>query len=267
MRQTYEGYTHYLPKGFNSCFSNGLLQEIRNSSIGRVCPPVSPDHTLAFLAMAHRPNVVLMNEPLFVWGAAYLSNGASLIRGTATARRFLQDLNMTEDDLCAEVPIKTQGIHNSNCNDLLKLKHTLPENFRGVELDSFHYFLSCRQEFETYYKHTDPQYVDKMTAWHEALDRQPFSIVNRINRCVERDYADIREGTRALWTMRKTKRIASKAITALRCWDAVDKGLETWQSIRMKNLPGQPTHFVDILEAVAWLERYEQKQMSRTAAA
>lgn len=168
LTQPYAIYSAKLPRGLNSCQSRALLDEIKRRN-GRFFLPISPDYTLAFITLAHRSQVVLLNEPLFLWGYGQLSTGGGLYRNSDTRKRFLHDAGLAEDELISEVPIKTNGIHNCICNDLLKLRRQYPEL---PSLDLVSYFLSCRSEIEQWLIPGDPRYAEKMAAWSDALAKQ-----------------------------------------------------------------------------------------------
>ena len=186
LRNPYDTYEHRLPRSLNSCCSSELLREIRASTGGRVCLPVSPDFTMAFLTLVHRAVVVAINEPLFVWGSGALSNGGGVYTGTDTFRRFLRDLNKTEADLYNKVPVKTVGIHNSLCNDLMHLKALVPERFAEINLDLPAYFTVCHDEILEWLAPNDPLYRVKMDAWEQALAMQPQSVQQEVTRATER---------------------------------------------------------------------------------
>jgi len=194
LHNQYDRYHNQLPRGLNSCCSRNLLLEIRASTGGRLCLPIAPDHNLAFLTLLHRASVVLINEPLFVWGSIALSNGMGTYAGTDTFQRFLRDLNKTEADLYDKVPIKTVGIHNMLCNDLLNLKALLPARCANIEIDLPAYFKVCHEEIRDWLPPEDPLYVPKMNAWQEALDRQPNSVREAVLRDIERSESSRPQG-------------------------------------------------------------------------
>jgi len=70
LHNQYERYESQLPRSLNSCCSRDLLTEIRASTGGLLCLPGAPDYNLAFLTLLHRASVVLIKEPLFIWGSA-----------------------------------------------------------------------------------------------------------------------------------------------------------------------------------------------------
>ena len=180
-----ERYSHRLPRGLNCCFSRSLLDELRATTGGRVCLPVAPDYIQAFLALVHRPTVAMINEPLFVWGGLALSNGLGTYDGTGTFQRFMHDLGRTEADLYDLVPVKTVGIHNMICNDLLHLKVQCPDRFSGVVLNLPGYFAVCYEEIQRWLAPANALYEAKTRAWKEALALQPSAVQAEVGQAVE----------------------------------------------------------------------------------
>jgi hypothetical protein len=69
------------------------------------------------------------------------------------------------------------GIHNTVCNDLLKLRY---QHAELPDLDLVSYFLICRKEIDQWLLPDDPIYAEKLTAWAEALAKQPQEIINAV---------------------------------------------------------------------------------------
>lgn len=268
---TYPEYTDYLPKGLNSCCSSALLQEIRISTGGRVCLPVAVDHTLAFLTLAHRSRIVLMHEKLFVWYGSNLSNGVSVARGGETAKSFLRDLRMTEDDLSAEVPIKAVGIHNTVCNDLLRLKRAYPAHCPPLKLDLFYYFIVCRLEIDWFHTPGHHLYEQKVAAWEDALAKQPAALARRVRRSVTQGYPELNQRPRSARIYVMARRVVRKLIRAMHCQDMISPARRVVRALHQQISrvakspePGQassprPAAFADVMEALHWIEAHEQE--------
>ena len=253
LHRPYDEYSDYLPKGLNSCLSSALLQEIRSSTGGHICMPISPDHILAFLALAHRRRVVITNEPLFLWWAPRLSNGGSLMHGGETGQRFLRDIGVIEEDLSSHMPIKAIGIHNSICNDLMRLKRQLPEMFQDVELSLFHYFVVCHLEFSTWFTRDGPLYKQKMQAWNQALDRQSRHLAKLVRRCVRLGYPGFTQGSVLTRVTRKTMRHLAPELVALHGVPALavaKKVLRPWVKRDAHVDGGRWTNILEALEAL-----------------
>lgn len=217
------GYTTYetrLPRSLNSCCARSVLDDVRRTT-GRVFHSVSPDFTFAFLTLALRSEVVAINHPLFVWGFGDLSNGGGSYAQTDTFRRFMRDANLTQDDLMNHVPLKTFTIHNSLCNDLLKLKAIYPDLFADIDLRLKAYFLTCLKEIREFNPTAE-------TDWQDALSLFPD---------VERDiHAELNPYVDPL------RRVWRKVFNSRPVQYALRRHVQSWPS------------FSNILEASRWVE-------------
>ncbi len=70
-----------------------VIDEVRSSPLGRICPPVCPDYTSGCLMLAHTDRIVLVDDALFI--SIGSGNGSSFRRRGPLADRFLRDLGMT----------------------------------------------------------------------------------------------------------------------------------------------------------------------------
>lgn len=238
----YDFYSDCMPKGLNSCHSRKLLEEIKVATGGRIFLPVTPDYNLAFLTLAHRPKVVLLNEPLFVWGFGHLSNGRGIYERSATFSCFLNDAGLEESDMFSQVPIKAAGIHNTICNDLMRLKHAFPHLFRAVNLDLVSYFVVCRKEIREWISPDYPLYTEKISAWEQALAQQEESVQKEV--WLQLSAIPVTWHIK-LWRLAYNSRSGAK----------LRKLLYAFQQRR--RLPPRPKAFRNILDAVKWIEQCE----------
>ena len=263
----YSAYSHRLPRGMNSCFSRRVMDDIRATTGGRVCLPaaVAPDFVQAFLTLMHRSSVVVMNKPLYVWGSTALSNGCGTYDGTDTFRRFLSELGRTEEDLYDRVPIKTIGIHNILCNDLMHLKASLPERFANIQLDVAAYFIVCHAEIGQWLSVSDPLYASKMGAWRAALAGQPSKLRDEVEQKIAAKERRPAEGESEAERFRRMRADYSPGLGDLPWFSK--HGIEN----RLRRMVGTLHHaafrrrrplwvgkFRTPLEAADWLERLEE---------
>lgn len=232
LTEPYNVYSVALPRGLNSCHSRALLDRIKQAE-GRVFLPISPDYTLAFLTLAHCSRVVLLNEPLFLWGYEQFSNGGGLYGNSETFMRCMRDMNLADQELFNEVPIKTTGIHNVVCNDLLKLRRHNAE-LPGLDLPS--YFVVCRREFDERLSPDDPIYAEKIAAWNDALAKQSPEVIAAVNLALdaspERDQV---VWYRTIWRVLYNSAIARGARSRLASRETLPR-------------------FENILQAMSWIE-------------
>ena len=242
LTEEYCVYSECLPRGLNSCCSRSVLEDIKRTS-GRCFLPVAPDYTLAFLTLAHRPRIVQMNESLFVWGYGHLSNGGGLYTNSPYSEQTFREMDLSELDLVKHVPIKTKGIHNLLCNDLMRLKQIYPDHFAGIDLRPIPYFVTCRKEIDQWLSPDHPSYREKVSAWEEALAKQPDDIQTEVRAALTEPSVDLR---RKLWRVFYNSSMATNARRQL--------------AKRRSHFP----KFEDILQATHWIEEAKgEKRVNR----
>ena len=74
-----------------------VIERVKRSPLGRMCPPVCPDYTSGYLMVAHTERIVLLDDSLFV--SCGLGNGSAFRRRGPLADRFMRDLGMSWSDL------------------------------------------------------------------------------------------------------------------------------------------------------------------------
>ena len=143
------GYPKYtpkiIPKLMTSVCHRSVLDAIRSSGAGRVCPPVAPDFTSGFLMLAHSDWVLMMDESLYV--SVGTGNGADFRRKGELAERFVQDLGMTWDELVGLMPSDACFAHALILNDLMRVRELVPGRLGDVEVDRAQYYLGCLNDY------------------------------------------------------------------------------------------------------------------------
>jgi len=135
-----------LPKLMTGVCARAVIEEIRSSRLGRICPPVAPDYTSGYLMLAHTSEMVLIDDAHFVGVGS--GNGSSFRRRGELANRFLQDLGMTWHDLVDRMPTRAGFTTGLVLNDLMRVKAALPERFEGLDLNPVQYYLGCLADYE-----------------------------------------------------------------------------------------------------------------------
>jgi len=133
--------TKLLPKLMTGVCARSVIDRVRATPLGRICPPVAPDFTSGYLMLAHTDRVVLLDDSLFV--SCGIGNGSSFRRRGPLAERFLRDLGMTWKDCVDRMPTDACFPHAMVLNDLMRVKATLPEVFAGFDLNPRHYYVGC----------------------------------------------------------------------------------------------------------------------------
>jgi len=135
-----------LPKLMTCVCARAVIDRVRASAVGRICPPVCPDYTSGYLMLAHTDRLVLLDEALFL--SCGSGNGSSFRRRGALADRFMRDLGMTWQDLVDRMPTRACFTSALVLNDLMRLKDALPDRFAGLEVDRVQYYVGCLTDYE-----------------------------------------------------------------------------------------------------------------------
>jgi glycosyltransferase involved in cell wall biosynthesis len=134
-----------LPKLMTSVCHRSVIERVKRSPLGRMCPPVCPDYTSGYLMVAHTERIVLLDDSLFV--SCGLGNGSAFRRRGALADRFRRDLGMSWSDLVDRMPTDACFTHALVLNDLMRLRETLPEAFALCDLDLPRYYAGCLLDY------------------------------------------------------------------------------------------------------------------------
>jgi len=153
-----------LPKLMTCVCAREVIERVKASAVGRICPPVCPDYTSGYLMLAHTDRIVLLDEGLFL--SCGSGNGSSFRRRGPLADRFMRDLGMTWQDLVDRMPTRACFTSALVLNDLMRLKDTLPERLAGLDVDRVQYYLGCL----TYYERSARGGADRFEDYDELLE-------------------------------------------------------------------------------------------------
>jgi glycosyltransferase involved in cell wall biosynthesis len=134
-----------VPKLMAAVCRRGVIERVRRTSLGRMCPPVCPDYTSGYLMLAYTDRVVLLDDALFV--SCGVGNGLAFRRRGALAERFRRDLGMSWSDLVDRMPTDACFTHALVLNDLMRLREMLPEAFAICDLDRRRYYAGCLLDY------------------------------------------------------------------------------------------------------------------------
>jgi glycosyl transferase family 2 len=148
-REVLSYYTHghptagskLVPKLMTAVCHRSVIERVRRTPLGRMCPPVCPDYTSGYLMLAHTDRIVLLDDALFV--SCGVGNGLAFRRRGALADRFRRDLGMSWSDLVDRMPTDACFTHALVLNDLMRLREALPDAFAQCELDRRRYYAGC----------------------------------------------------------------------------------------------------------------------------
>jgi glycosyltransferase involved in cell wall biosynthesis len=247
MTQGHWGAPYLLPKGFNSVTHRSLYNTICNGPAGRICPPVSPDYTMAYLQLAYTDRVLAINQALsaIAWAG---SNGMSFImkdkKGVAVS--FIKESG--EENIYDKVPMRVSTLVSSGIfNDFMKIRDLVGGNLATVSVDFVGYFTTCFDEMVRRIKMGVDMSFEE-SEWNRAFDKQPANIQAAIRQAIKpllRQRADYHRDL----TLRKIG------------WTRVSGKIQqiTGKSAPLlKAIQSVPT-FPDVLAAVEWEARGEYK--------
>ena len=131
-------WSQQLPHTCNGCYSSELAQKIRGI-YGKLFMPVSPDFLGAFLMMAHTPEVLYLDSPLYLQHTGrFLGNGsASFLEGVEGYTRSFPDVDPYEG-----TPARLNTLFNTLARDFLKAKEMVGEKFSGIKPNWVGYYVS-----------------------------------------------------------------------------------------------------------------------------
>ncbi len=162
--------TKIVPKLMTSFCHRSILEAIRETPVGRCCPPVAPDFTSGFLMLAHCDWVLTLDEALYV--SCGTGNGSEFRRGGELADRFRRDLGMEWQEIVDRMPSEACFSHALVLNDLMRIRDAIPERLPNIELDKTQYYLGCLNDYVKAARHGARRDED-LAALVEALDGEP----------------------------------------------------------------------------------------------
>ena len=169
--------TKVVPKLMTSVCRRSILETIRSTAVGRVCPPVAPDFTSGYLMLAHVEFVLTIDESLYV--SCGSGNGADFRRGGALAERFRTDLGMEWHDFVDHMPSDACFAHALVLNDLMRVRATVPDLFGDIAIDRPQYYLGCLNDYVKAARHGARRDVD-LDLLLAALEREPREVAKRV---------------------------------------------------------------------------------------
>jgi glycosyltransferase involved in cell wall biosynthesis len=134
-----------LPKLMTGVCHRSIIERVRATPLGRICPPVCPDYTSGYLMLAYTDRFVLLDDSLFV--SCGVGNGSAFRRRGALADRFRRDLGMSWSDLVDRMPTDACFTNALVLNDLMRLREALPERFAACDVDRRRYYVGCLTDY------------------------------------------------------------------------------------------------------------------------
>ena len=229
-----------IPIAHYSGFHRTLCDKIRRGPVGRLCPPVSPDYSIGFQALAYADSVLCFDEAL-VASSRLHSNGRSFVLKTGgVSQQFIADLKSGTSIFVDQVPVKALTVPGGIYNDLVRLSKAIggrltqfPFNWPNYFAETYQYIIGC----QGYGVDMD----DELAAWKDAFAQQSAELRGAVA-------AKLRRADGPRWKAelrRVTKQVRRK--TGL-YW------LEQGFKDRLRQLTGRKLtgRFTNLLQYVEW---------------
>lgn len=109
-----------LPRVLNSCAHRSVFDDVR-AKFGRVFFPLSPDYAAAAAQLEVRPELLVIDDHLVIWGIGKESVGAqSRTRGEAS-QAYMDELKRVGLDRAELVPLQTVSLTNYTLDTMLRV--------------------------------------------------------------------------------------------------------------------------------------------------
>ncbi len=229
-----------IPIAHYSGFRRTLCDKIRRGPVGRLCPPVSPDYSLGFQALAYADAVLYFDEALVASSRLHSNGRRCVLKIGGAGQQFVAELRSGTSIFVDQVPVKALTVPGSIYNDLVRLSKSIggrltqfPFNWPNYFAETYQYIIGC----QGYGVNMD----DELAAWKSAFASQPPELRAAVDARLRRE-----EGPRWKAEFRRvTKQVRRK--TGL-YW------LEQGFKDRMRQLTGRKLtgRFTNLLQYVEW---------------
>ena len=127
-----------LPHTFNSCYLSNLGEEVRKN-YNRIFFPVSPDFMAGFLMLAHTPEVLYLDSPLYLQHSGkFVGNGTvSFVEGVEKFTSTFPEIDPFEG-----VPIRLNTLFNTLARDILRAKEMVGNKYSDIQPNWVGYYVS-----------------------------------------------------------------------------------------------------------------------------
>jgi hypothetical protein len=188
-------YARLLPIAHLSGVHRRAIDRIRQTPVGRVCPPVSPDYTFAFLQLAVVDEVCIINSPLVVYVSKQHSNGRNMQLKLAPGKQFTKELGGHNEIYFDHVPVKAFTIPGIIYNDYEKLRKLVGGRLERHSIDPVSYFLECHGAIR-YAEEEGVPMTEELAEWRRAFEEQPEELKAEIVKQLSADRATLRRAIR-----------------------------------------------------------------------
>jgi len=174
-----------LPIPHYSAIRRELLERIRGGPLGRLCPPISPDYTLALQILRYCERVTYIDASLVAFTDLSVSNGISMQMKSSLGSSFVKEIG-DDEAFYSGVPVKARTVGGSIYNDFVVLRERLGGRLLDHEPDWANYYFACHESIEG----SATRGVDmseERREWRRALAAEPEELQQEVGRRISRD--------------------------------------------------------------------------------
>ena len=174
-----------LPIPHYSAIRSDLLEEIRRGPVGRLCPPVTPDYTLALQVLNYCDEVTYLDASLVAFTDLSVSNGVSMQMKTSLGRSFVKEFR--DDSLfCVNVPVKVRTIAGLIYNDYVGLRNKLGGRLADFPPNWANYYFGCHESIQWSVECGVDMSAEERE-WARALSCEPQELQDEVHRRIGKD--------------------------------------------------------------------------------
>lgn len=160
------------PLMLNSACSRGTVDKVKKK-IGRFFLPPAPDYSSFVALLAVTDRYAFIDDVLVLGGCGKESIGASSgYQGRSEAVRNYQN-EFKDRELMKYTPLHCLVVANTIAESFLRVKHALPEELDGIDIEWKNYFVSCYQQLMVW-KDNGTEISADLEGFKGALSNMPF---------------------------------------------------------------------------------------------
>ncbi len=174
-----------LPIPHYSAIRADLLDRIRAGPVGRLCPPVSPDYTLAIQVVSVCDELTYLDASLVAFSDVSVSNGVSLRMKTSLGKTFAKQLG-DPSVFYSHVPVKARTISGSIYNDYVALRDKIGGRLEAFPPNWVAYYFGVHESLESS-RELGVDMSEEQSAFDEAFAREPEELQRQVRERIARD--------------------------------------------------------------------------------
>lgn len=177
-----------LPRGMNSAIHVDLYKTILSGPLGRLCPPVSPDYTMAYLQLNYADTVLNIEDCLTVYGSCKLSHGWATTKQVISNSYLKRDFGLDSyDQYWKAVPAPIYITAAYTFNDYVLIRSQVSGRLERFPLDPHQYFLEAARDIRMV-QSTGINMDTVQADWERGIAKQPEAVRRSVRSILAREY-------------------------------------------------------------------------------